>query len=227
MIEAVIFDVGGVLAYDVWEHLLLDETEGVASLWKLDRQQVESVGRALWGEFSIRPASEDYGWRELEKEYWREFLDRLRLEIPIEELINLSDSFIRPVDGMVDLIGELKEQFELAICSDNTEFWFQRQMDKLGLYRFFKPQSVVLSSRIGASKLSPGFEMFRAAVRSLGMAPSDCIMVDDRQGPIVQAIGFGLGAILFPSHAKEGAGYLRYLLQHIQRPEHAVLPRRE
>jgi FMN phosphatase YigB (HAD superfamily) len=216
MIEAVIFDIGGVLAYDVWEHLLLDETGSIASLWKLDRHQVERVSRALWAEFSIRPATENYGWRELEKEYWREFVDRLRLEAPIEELINLSDSFIRPVDGMVDLLGELKETFELGICSDNTEFWFERQMSKLALHRFFNPRNILLSCRTGVSKSSPGFEMFRAVTDALAVDKNNCIFVDDRAGSILQATKFGLGGILFPSHAQYGARYLSFLLDHMR-----------
>jgi FMN phosphatase YigB (HAD superfamily) len=227
MIEAVIFDVGGVLAYDVWEHLLLDETEGVASLWKLDRQQVESLGRALWAEFSIRPAVGDYGWRELEKEYWRAFVGRLHLRIPIEELIQLSESFIRPVEGMVELLSELQEEFELAICSDNTEFWFERQMSKLGLHRFFNPRNVVLSCRTGIPKSSPGFEMFRAAVGALDTDKNNCVFVDDRAGSILRATTFGLGAILFPSHATYGACYLRFLLQRMGRAATGRIPREE
>jgi FMN phosphatase YigB (HAD superfamily) len=216
MIEAVIFDVGGVLAYDVWEHLLLDESEGVASTWKLDRQQVERAGRALWEEFSIRPSVGDCGWQELEKEYWRTFVDRLHLRIPIEELIHLSESFIRPVEGMVDLLNELQGRFELALCSDNTEFWFERQMSKAGLHKFFNPGNVVLSCRTGFSKSSPGFEMFRAVVGALDTDKNNCIFVDDRAGPILQATRFGLGGILFPSHARYGARYLRFLLDHMR-----------
>ena len=29
MIKAIIFDIGGVIAYDVWEHLLLDQEIGM------------------------------------------------------------------------------------------------------------------------------------------------------------------------------------------------------
>jgi FMN phosphatase YigB (HAD superfamily) len=217
MIEAVIFDLGGVLAYDVWEHLLLDETEGVASLWKLDRQQVERLGRALWEEFSIRPTAENYGWRELEREYWTEFAERLGLSIPIDEFISLTDKFIRPVQGMVQLLEELqRENLELAVCSDNTEFWFERQMTKLGLYRFFRPQNIVLSSRVGVTKSSADSKMFQAVVGALGSHKHNCIFVDDRTVPVFHSIEFGLGTILFPSHAQYGARYLRLLLERMR-----------
>jgi hypothetical protein len=44
----------------------------------------------------------------------------------------------------------------------------------------------------------------------------NCIFVDDRSGPILQATKFGLGAIIFPSHAQYGARYLRFLLKQMR-----------
>ena len=60
MIEAIIFDVGGVLAYDVWEHLLLDKGDprnpgnpaGIAGLYGLREKDAERVGRKLWKVYS-------------------------------------------------------------------------------------------------------------------------------------------------------------------------------
>ena len=37
MLKAVIFDVGGALLYDIWEHLFLDENHGLISLYGLPR----------------------------------------------------------------------------------------------------------------------------------------------------------------------------------------------
>lgn len=41
-IEAVIFDIGGVLAANIWESLLLDKETGVASICGLDANEVQS-----------------------------------------------------------------------------------------------------------------------------------------------------------------------------------------
>ena len=51
MIKAVIFDIGGVLAHDVWEHLVLDKPEGIASRYGLVETQVEEVRKELWDKF--------------------------------------------------------------------------------------------------------------------------------------------------------------------------------
>lgn len=213
MIEAVIFDMGGVLAYDVWEHLLLNKEEGLVSIYDLDLTRVQKVGRELYDEFAHRKGQGEDGWKELEEEYWNRLTDRLHLSLAPSELIQLTDRFIRPVVGMIELLECLKARaVRLAICSNNTEFWFRRQADKLGLYRFFNAENIVLSSRIGVSKSSPNFEMFRAVVNRLGIDKRNCVFVDDRIGNIVQSIKFGLAGIIFPSHSEYGAEYLGLLL---------------
>jgi hypothetical protein len=51
-VKAVIFDMGGVLARDVWEHLL---PEGIAPKYSLDdKNLVWKVGALLWEAFAYR-----------------------------------------------------------------------------------------------------------------------------------------------------------------------------
>ena len=79
MIQALIFDIGGVLAYDVWEHLLLDKEKGVASVFNLNVDEVCKVGQDLWDQFAHRPADTENGWTRLEKDYWNLFIERFHL----------------------------------------------------------------------------------------------------------------------------------------------------
>lgn len=213
MIEAVIFDVGGVLAYDVWENLLVDSDVGVASTLGLDAVEARKVGQELWSQFAYRPTHSEDGWRKLEKEYWDLFIERFRLSQSADYFIRLTDRFIRPVEGMTLLLDCLRTNgIKLAICSDNTEFWFRRQMDTLGLEKFFKPDYTILSCRIGVSKSSPRFEMFEAVVAALNTDKKDCVLIDDRSKAILQGVEFGLAGIIFPSHSPQGGRYLRALL---------------
>jgi HAD superfamily hydrolase (TIGR01509 family) len=214
MIKAVIFDIGGVLAYDVWEHLLLDPKEGIAAVYGLNVEDARKVGRELWDTFAHRAAEGEDTWQQLEMAYWHIFIDRFELPISAEQCIALTDKFIRPVNGMKQLLTELRSKgIELAICSNNTEFWFRRQTDKLGLDEFFSDDKIILSSRIGVSKSSPNSEMFHAVVESLEIDEENCVLVDDRPKTITQAIDFGITAILFPSESERGARYLRGLFQ--------------
>jgi len=214
MIRAVIFDIGGVLAYDVWEHLLLDTERGVASICDLDVKQVRTVGQDLWNKFAYRATTGEEDWQDLEKEYWNTFIRTFNLSSSVNDFIKLTDKFILPIDGMTQLLEQLQlAGIDLAICSNNTEFWFKRQMDKLGLRRFFSPSRIVLSSRIGVPKSSPRYEMFQAVVDALQVDKDVCIFVDDREENILRAFQFGLAGIIFPSHSAYGSKYLQALLE--------------
>lgn len=215
-VKAVVFDVGGVLAYDVWEHLLLDEKNGVVSIYNLKAEQVRKVGQDLWTKFACRVTVEENDWKRLEEEYWEHFIERFHLSVSVSDFVQLTDQFIRPVEGMTQLLERIQSKgIDLAICSDNTEFWFKRQEVKLGLHRFFSPSKVILSSRIGTSKSNPGFEMFQAVINSLGVDKRHCLFVDDREENIQQGLRFGIAGIIFPSHSQYGAQYLEALLEKI------------
>jgi HAD superfamily hydrolase (TIGR01509 family) len=213
LVKAVIFDVGGVLAYDVWETFLVGSEVGVASTLGLDAHEARKVGQELWHQFAYSPTQSEDGWRKLEKEYWDLFIERFHLSQSADYFVSLTDRFIRPVEGMTLLLESLRANgIKLAICSDNTEFWFRRQMDTLGLEKFFKPDYTIVSCRIGASKSSPGFEMFEAVVAALNIDKKDCVLIDDRSEAILQGVEFGLAGIIFPSHSPHGGRYLRALL---------------
>jgi FMN phosphatase YigB (HAD superfamily) len=210
MMKTLILDVGGVLAFDVWEHLLLDKNEGIASTYNLDEQKTIQAGSVLWEQFAYQSSSD---WRQLEIDYWTQFNNLLGSTIPIGEILQLTDKFIKPVEGMAGLLEALVSQnIDLAICSNNTEFWFERQSQKLGLAKYVSPERIILSCRIGASKSSSLFEMFEKAVSSLGVSKSECVFIDDRVESISRAIEYGLPSILFPSQAQYGSQYLRLLL---------------
>jgi HAD superfamily hydrolase (TIGR01509 family) len=217
MAQALIFDVGGVLAHDVWENLLLDKKKGVASKLKLDAEEVQKVAENLWNEFAYRPLNVGNDWAGLEREYWSSFIRHFHLSEPADYFINLTEHFIRPISGMHELLQRLQARgIKLAICSNNTEFWFNRQTLKLNLGKFFQTRHVILSSRVGVSKSSPNFEMFKAVISALEVDKSECILVDDREETIVHAVEFGITGIIFPSHSEQGAPYLEALLRKMK-----------
>lgn len=216
MIKALIFDVGGVLTEDVWENMLLHGEEALAPTLGLNLGRVTEVAKSLWTEFAHRSVTDVANWRMLEVEYWTSFTKELSIPQPPQYFIDRTDKFIKPLPGMIDLLAELaRRNMSLAICSNNTEFWFARQMDKLNLSRFFEPGNVILSSRIGTSKASPKFEMFEAVVNSLAVDRQDCILIDDRLETVLRSIEFGVTAILFPSNSAGGSAYLKSLFEKL------------
>lgn len=215
MIKSIIFDIGGVLAYDVWEHLLLDKETGIAYKHNLDLDKTREIGEKLWEEFAYRSTND---WKKLEEKYWTRFVSETGIEAPIDKFIETTDFFIKPIDknNMFNLLKKLKyKEISLAICSNNNEFWFNRQYDKIKLNYFFSQKNIVLSCRSGASKLSPNFEMFKDVVKILGVQKNECIFIDDRPGPIEKANEYGITSILFPSHSSSGAIYLELLFKEM------------
>lgn len=195
MIKAVVFDIGGVLAQDVWENLL----PYIASKYSLDYDEVYKVGKLLWKEFACLQGN---NYQALEKQYWQKFIESLwdkkpPSNISEEKFIHLTEHFINPVGGgMVELLEKLQSQkINLAICSNNNEFWFRRQWNKLELHRFFSLNKVILSCRVGVQK--PDFKMFRKVVKALGVEKSKCVFVDDRCKNIKCAEEFGMVGVLF------------------------------
>jgi len=211
--KSIIFDIGGVLAYDVWENLLLNEG-GVAKKYNLDELMIEETGKKLWEEFSYKSIN---NFKKLEREYWNRFIDEINSSIDIDDLIALTDDFIKPVEGMSNLLNKIKEKgINIAICSNNNEFWFNRQSDKINLPDYFESKKIILSCRLGYDKLSENFELFKETVNALEVQKEECIFVDDRIESIAKANEYGMTGILFPSHSKFGARYLKLLFETME-----------
>lgn len=220
MTKGVIFDVGGVLAHDVWEHLLLSVPNGIASKYKLSSEAVKKAGKKLWEDFDKRKVVPPDDWMSFEKEYWRKFkseFPQLPTSVTVDSLITMSSDFILPVNAeeMDPVLARLRDQgVSLAICSNNNEFWYQRQRDKLQLDRFFPSANVTLSCHEGVTKAD--VKLFYIAATKLGLQAEDCVFIDDRVDNIDRAVACGMTGILFPSGAPAGARYLDTILRKLR-----------
>jgi len=107
--QGVIFDIGGVLAHDVWEHLLYDPKEegkpmSISVKYGISVQEIKDFGKELWGDYDRNDGDPDT----LENEYWIRIRDRFTklAHVSPDELCDMTEDFIRPVnkDGMRDLL---------------------------------------------------------------------------------------------------------------------------
>lgn len=224
MIKAVIFDIGGVLAYDVWEHLFFGEN-GICNKFKLPREKLETTGRRLYEEYAYRLIPEARDWRRLEKEYWKRFINEFRAELPQsiteDNLIQLSENFVREVNGaeMLPLLEELKSRnIALAICSNNTPFWFARQKSESKLADFFSDKNIILSYQVGAPKSHSNCVMFSAVSDRIGVDKEETVFIDDRQGNISQAEKCGIRGILFDAYSPDNVKALKSALKELGIP---------
>jgi HAD superfamily hydrolase (TIGR01509 family) len=189
----VILDVGGVLAHDMWEPMFRD----LARRHGLSNARLQRIGRLLWETFAYVPESAANTWRDMERRYWQLFLAITRIRRSVDSLIRQTDRYVVPVEGMRPILEALRERRTPLVVCYNNEIWWPRQERKLRLARYFRPQSLILSSRIGAPKNSPRLEMFRAAVAAAGVPAGRCFFVDDREENVVRARRFGIDAVRF------------------------------
>jgi HAD superfamily hydrolase (TIGR01509 family) len=196
---AVVFDVGGVLAHNMWEPMF----DHLAGEHGLEPQQLQEVGRLLWETFAYVPETPANTWRDMERRYWELFRRMCAVPLTVDALVALTDRYVVPMPGMRPIVERLHARgTRMVICSNNNEIWWPRQAKALELDRFFAPAAVILSSRVGAPKESPRGEMFRAAVAAAGVPAASCFFTDDRQPIVDCARAFGIDAMLFrgPEH---------------------------
>ena len=191
---AVVFDVGGVLAHNMWEPMFDD----LAREHGLDPVNVQDTGRLLWETFAYVPETPANTWRDMERRYWELFVRMIKVPLTIDALIARTDRYVVPMPGMRPILERLHARgTRMVICSNNNEIWWPRQAKKLRLARYFADRRLILSSRVGAPKNSPGLEMFKAAVAAAGVPAAACFFVDDRLENIRRARRFGIDAVLF------------------------------
>lgn len=180
-VGAVLFDIGGVLADDVWERMLLDPRDGLAARRGIDPARAHAAGRAVWPVVSREPAQADDWWAAVEQ--------RLDLTVAEAERAELL--------GLVQGNAEAREVFEevratsveIGVVSNNTSFWWRHQLTLAGVLDLVQPELRLLSCEVGRSKSDePGL-----LETARGLLPEvRVLVVDDRQGNLdrAQRLGF-------------------------------------
>jgi putative hydrolase of the HAD superfamily len=182
MIEAAVFDLGGVL-FEEGYRLGLHE---IALRSGLDPLQFEMLSDRFILEtgYLTGKGSED--------DYW----EALRLEAGLTESNEemrqaIIEKFI-PREWMMDFVRSLKGRLKLAVLSDQTN-WLDILEEKFHFSSLF--DIVMNSYYTGRSKVDRS--TFDHAASVIGIAPGKIIFIDDRIGNVKRAEECGLAAILF------------------------------
>ena len=183
---------------------------------------MEKIGKDLWAKFDRVEGDAEV----LENDYWQQLLNHPQCpqalkSVQASTLLAMTEDFIRAVDQQESthlLEWLVDEGIHLGICSNNNEFWYRRQMRKLGFYRFFCESNVTLSCHHGITKKD--HRIFQIAAHSLGLHPTECVFIDDRMGNVTRSVECGMTGIFFPTEQfpdkpQRGAKYLGRLLSGI------------
>jgi beta-phosphoglucomutase len=188
MIEAIIFDLDGVLV----------DTEPIHS--EIEKRQFRMNGIYISDEEhrQFMGATSESMWMEIGRTH--------QLNISVEKLIeqNKTESILHfskqseiPVmPGIFALLNKLKSKnYSLAVASSSVPEIIELILEKTGLRHYF--QVVVSSQEAGKSKPEP--DVFLLAARKLGIAPKNCLVVEDSENGIAAAHVAGMSCVAYQS----------------------------
>jgi putative hydrolase of the HAD superfamily len=129
-----------------------------------------------------------------ENEYWTTVLNTYQWDLPLDDVKRyIRENFQQTVPGMVDLVKELSQSYQLVILSDNAREWIDYILD---YHRFLDIFSIkMFSYEIGFVKSEP--ETFKKALSVINTPPEQCLFVDDNQHNIATAKSMGLYGLHF------------------------------
>ena len=185
MIEAVVFDLDGVLvdSEQVWDEVREALVRERGGRWH-ERAQADMMGmssvewsRYLHEELGLAEAPEA-----LNDEVVRRMLDRYRQELPL-------------IDGAVAAVERLAARFPLALASSSNRPLIDAVLASAGLASAFR--ATVSSEEVAHGKPAP--DVFLEAARRLGVAAERCAAIEDSGNGLRAAHAAGMRVIALPN----------------------------
>ncbi len=192
---AVLFDFDGVLVDTEW------------AIYQAWRRTFESHGHDLPLDIYTRCIGSDFAtWSpktHLEQLSGLEFdwhdLDIRRQREIMEEL-----QAAAPMDGIVHLLEKLgAREIPCAVVSSSSHQWVDGWLAKLDLTRHF--QTVVC--RGDAPRIKPAPDLYLEAAAQLGLAPADCLVIEDSLNGVKSAVAAGMPVWAVPNRVTCGLDF--------------------
>jgi FMN phosphatase YigB (HAD superfamily) len=167
-ITTVLFDLGGVLSNDIWEHVLFDHHNGLAPRGWLARRRWRRAAQAAWDQVSTKPDV-------TEEDFWHSFEAAVGVQITKAAIQASEHRVIRANPEGHRLIAALKAAgLRVGIVSNNSAFWYPRQMAALG-HPKIDPELIFLSNQTGRTKLTGLY-----ALAAEHIDPRTTLVIEDR-----------------------------------------------
>ena len=105
-------------------------------------------------------------------------------------------------DGFLDFIEKVKNQYKLAIISNDSSRWSKYLREKFDINKYFDVISISGDLKIQ----KPDERIFLSTIEKLGVNAEDCIYIDDRSGNLDAAQKVGMNPILLNSRNESYEG---------------------
>ena len=183
-IEAIIFDLGRVL-------VAIDNTLLVEQLFKgLDADNLQELGRKTMTD----PAMVEFNTGRIgPKEFHRRMCDAYQLGVDFDEFKQLWCRIFYPMDGMKDLIRQLRPNITLGMLSDTDPLHWNHIITTWPWLKMF--ETPTLSYQTGVMKPDPA--IYLKAAENVNTSPENCLYIDDLQDNVEGARAVGMTALQF------------------------------
>ncbi len=185
MIEAVVFDLDGVLldSEQVWDEVREELVKERGGRWH-DRAQTEMMGMSSieWSRYMHDELGVPDPPQEISADVVRRLEEVYRKRLPL-------------IDGAHEAVERLAARWPLGLASSSNREVIDLVLDLSGLARFFRV--TVSSEEVPRGKPEP--DVYLEAARGLGVPPERCAAVEDSRNGILSAKAAGMRVIAIPN----------------------------
>ena len=185
MIEAVIFDMDGVLidSEHVWDEVREQLAHERGGRWH-DRAQADMMGMSSveWSRYMHDVIGLREPPEEIDSEVVALMLARYRDELPL-------------IEGAVEAVERLAKDFRLAVASSSNRPLIEAVLAAAGIRRLF--EVTVSSEEVPLGEPAP--DVYLEAARQLDVLPGRCAAIEDSSNGIRAARAAGMRVIAIPN----------------------------
>ena len=185
MIEAVVFDLDGVLldSEQVWDEVREQLVKERGGRWR-DQAHTEMMGMSSveWSRYMHDELGVSDPPEEISKEVVRRLAEIYRERLPL-------------IEGAVEAVERLAAHWPLGLASSSNRELIDLVLELSGLARFF--HVTVSSEEVQRGKPAP--DVYLEAARGLGVPPENCAAVEDSRNGLRAAEAAGMRVIAIPN----------------------------
>jgi HAD superfamily hydrolase (TIGR01509 family) len=185
MIEAVVFDLDGVLiqSEEVWDEVREHYTRELGGRYDAEIQRaMMGMSSTEWSRYLHETAGIPDSPEEINAEVVRRMLTAYERDLPL-------------IDGAQDAVRRLAPEFTLAVASSSNRPLIDAVLRAAQLEQCF--QATVSSEEVARGKPAP--DVYLEAARRLGVEPQRCAAVEDSHGGIRSAKAAGMRVLAIPN----------------------------
>jgi glucose-1-phosphatase len=127
------------------------------------------------------------------EEFHRRVADLFGVALPFPQFAFWWSDIFDPMEGIAELVSRLAARYPLYLLSNTNPLHFDYIRENYSFLDNF--QSFILSYEVGSRKPEPG--IYQALIRRTGLAPGQCLFVDDKLPFVTAARDQGLVAWQF------------------------------